>query len=747
MVELSRALAAGGVVSRVGSAAVLAGLLLLVAAPPASAQAQSKEQQKCIGVANKQARTLAKARGNESSGCISTAAKVGAVDVDACNSADTTGKVSAVQTKATALLTPPGSKCDTAPDFGFSSPLAVTSVSTAVTAKLFTDIYDANFAGPLSTDESKCLDASLKALTNLFYTQLKAFRTCKKPGLKDGSIASGVALLGACLGDVENGPKVIGAKSQLEATLDAKCLGVAIGNVFQGDCVTAPNTAALAACMDDRSDCDACLVLSRVDNLGADCDLFDDGVANSSCIEYAFCGDGYKSVGELCDPSDPSPSNQMCPNSGNGLDTCSPIDCTCACPTRFDFTPDAADASSLLDNGWTGLGHNERWISDATVTVSVDSCDNATKPCGTCSFSGPVANVNADNGDIHNRRCIDDTSQKCAADVDCTGFGGTCSFWFGAPLPLTNGGAPLCVLQRISDAFTGTVNVSTGDSSVSALDVKWKVYLGISVAQPCPRCSGDAAMNDGVAGGTCDGGHRSGLTCDANATSPITSFGPVSLDCPPTAGSNVSGAGLGMNLDASTGSEVTTLAATSPDCRAAGFTTEECFCDVCTGDLTTPCSDDDECAALLPGTCGAAGGGEPTRPNACTNPSGCVAQGGNEGACSIAGPVDMICDGATDLRLLCLNNADCVNYDPLCPGADCGDCLVGVERRCFLTDGTIGDQLIAAGAPDLPAFETSTPILAATTCIGFSGSPAVNFAAGWPGPVRLNLKGLARALP
>ena len=39
-------------------------------------------------------------------------------------------------------------------------------------------------------------------------------------------------------------------------------------------------------------------------------------------------------------------------------------------------------------------------------------------------------------------------------------------------------------------------------------------------------------VGDSVAGGTCNGGARNTLSCDANGTSPVGLFGSTSLDCP-----------------------------------------------------------------------------------------------------------------------------------------------------------------------------------------------------------------------
>lgn len=726
----------------------LCALLALASAHAASAAPQSRDQQTCITTANKGAELIAKAQSKAAALCMATLAKAGGnINVSTCSTNDAKGKVANAVANTTNSLQGPASRCGSAPDFGFSSASEVTGAGVVATAAMYTDIYGSSISGPLANASSKCLSSTNPALAKLFGAKLAAFAACKRSGLRDETIDRR-SRLADCLDDVKGDPKgkVDKALAKLEAGLGGgSCTGELATLFGSGDCsAEATSAATLADCIEARVDCRACTLLEVADALGSDCDLFDDGLANSSCVRPGTCGDGVKSGGELCDPSDPTPSNQMCPNSGNGLETCSTYDCSCQCPSFFDFTPDAGDLASLMDRGWSGISHNERWISDATVTVEVTDCTNPGKPCGVCSFEGPSTNdPTFAGGIIANRRCTGDTSVSCTIDGDCAGPGGTCQFYFGAPLPLSNGGSPLCVLQQIAGPVTGTADISTG-ASVTSLDVLWKVHTGIDIGAPCPICVGDPTANDTVRGGTCSGGARSGQTCDKNATSPVTGFGPTSLDCPPAAASNVSGLGLPLNLDSSTGTEEMTLATAGPNCRAGGFTGDECFCGVC-DDARTPCSSDADCMAAGLSICGGPGG-EPTKPNSCDDVSGCTDQGGDRGSCT-AGPFDHYCDGAVELRIPCTIDADCIAQNSVCPGGDCGLCTFIVPRDCFLTSGTVGDQLNSAGAPDVPANESSTPTLAASTCVGPTTSPAINANSGMPGPLRLTLKGLARALP
>ena len=74
-----------------------------------------------------------------------------------------------------------------------------------------------------------------------------------------------------------------------------------------------------------------------------------------------------------------------------------------------------------------------------------------------------------------------------------------------------------------------------------------------------------------------------------------------------------------------------------------------------------------------------------------------------------------------------------------------GECDVS-NRLCFLDNG-IGGSIIASGMADPPVQDTSDPTLAAVFCIGPTSAPAVNIAAGLPGPGRLTIKGTATGHP
>jgi hypothetical protein len=530
------------------------------------------------------------------------------------------------------------------------------------------------------------------------------------------------------------------------------------------------------------------------------------------------CGNSVKETGEDCDP----PGQATCPNAGNGLEICS-VNCKCACPTKVHFAGDANDPASILDTGWTGIAHRAPVIANSDVTIAL-SCVATSRPCGTCTVSGPIANAHAGAGELNDQRCTNDTAVKCASNGQCnvkhciggTNEGtactvdtqcpggvcsdvGTCQFFFGSNLPLAAGGVTTCVVNQFNGSLSGTANVETGEASTS-VTLTSRVFNGLAIDNPCPRCIGDGTPNDGANGGTCDGGPRVGKSCDSNGSVPgRPDFGSTSLDCPPSAGALI--ATLPIDLSNATDPVVKTVSASSPGC--SGEPGERCLCDTCNNANQEPCDANADCpdpagtigpicagrrciggtnngaacngalqciagtnfgatcttATQCPGSSCAAlcsGGGicgrpgEPTKPTACLDDTATVgvldcsdsAPVDGEGECT-AGPITTSCSVASGhAQRGCTLDSEC--------GGTAGSCE-SHNRTCFLTGGFSGkngtNTLIANGMEDPPMNDVSHPTLGAVFCIAPTGLSSVNNVAGLPGPGRVTIKGTASALP
>ncbi|MCC6849403.1 MAG: hypothetical protein IT294_12960 [Deltaproteobacteria bacterium] len=291
--------------------------------------------------------------------------------------------------------------------------------------------------------------------------------------------------------------------------------------------------------------------------------------------------------------------------------------------------------------------------------------------CGICPLTGPIASTTV----VDNRRCSNGTQTTCTSDDECGA--GACEFYFGAPLPITGGGVPICVTNQVNGPVTGTVSPELGQGA-SDIAIIFTSFVGISETQPCPTCSGATVG----AAGACQGGDRDGQPCTTDGTTPF--FGNTSFDCPPSASADIGSSTLPLNL--TTGTRELAPAASCVGAAARG---EPCYC----ANQLQPnqCQD---------GVCGVAADGE--------------------GACE-TGPTDSLC--ALETFRSCTTNADCP--------AD-GDSCSTRPRGCLgPTD--------AGGAPDGPVVRAGTPsqtrpIQVGTFCIGETRSGAVNAAAGLPGP-------------
>jgi hypothetical protein len=425
-----------------------------------------------------------------------------------------------------------------------------------------------------------------------------------------------------------------------------------------------------------------------------------------------------------------------------------PFDPACECPTTAAFTPDADDAGTRLDVGSAGLVYGSRLMSDATITFSVSNCSGPRIPCGSCTLSGP-----GDAPDRQYRRCTGDTSVSCATDADCSGAGGTCEYFLGGPLPISAGGASTCLVTQVAGPITGTLNVESGAAATSTSVVtRW--YSAPTLAQPCPQCVGDSIANDGARVGTCSGGARNGLGCDANGTSPNPFFGAVALDCPPLPGGLIAAAA--MTFDSTTAQATEVLNAARPQCRAAGWTSQKCFCDTCnSGALANalPCESNADCpdpagpigpicggrrcvsganagaACTVNSECpgsGCAVPGTPTSSNSCDDGI-CTATADGDGVCA-AGPTESFC-GPTATFAGCITDADCNAY----PG---NTCSIMKNRPCFPDNGNIGAQVVASGVAS-----PTHPTWASLYCVAPTFSAVANIVYALPGLARLTRRG------
>lgn len=339
------------------------------------------------------------------------------------------------------------------------------------------------------------------------------------------------------------------------------------------------------------------------------------------------------------------------------------------CPEQITYTVESA--GSDLDIGWTGIYHDQVLGTGGSLSFDLDCPGEFLGGCGVCPLSGPIASTTV----VDNRRCSNGTEATCTSDADCGS--GTCEFYFGAPLPITGGGVPICVTNQVNGSVSGTVSPELGEGA-SDIGIIFTSFVGISETQPCPICTAAEVGSTG----TCQGGDRDGEPCTTDGTTPF--FGNTSFDCPPSASADIGSSTLPLNL--TTGARELAPTATCVGAAASG----------------APCY----CPSQL-------------QPNQCQDGL-CTIGATGEGECS-TGPTDSVC--AIETFRSCTTNADC-------PAG--GDSCTTRTRGCLgPTD--------ASGAPDAPISRTGTPsqtrpIQVGTFCVGETRSGAVNAAAGLPGP-------------
>ncbi len=558
-----------------------------------------------------------------------------------------------------------------------------------------------------------------------------------------------------------------------------------------------------------------------------------DGCDENCLIE---CGNGVLDPGELCDDGNrvsydgcsatcqdgpgSGESHEQCPNRGELVlySKLSNIPCTdnndCTAPRTCDTSISRCTTATELDTGWNGAGHDSD-INDQVRAAARLACDGPPSPdCGQCDVLG----LDPTPG---NCRCANNVATKCDEpfqnDADDCG-GAACNCFFGAPFPLSAQGTPVCVSNKFSEDITGTANPDLGSGQISA-NLRSQVFLGHTRDLPCPVCGGKCSNDNSgcIFDSDCDGGAtcvqdtpgdgiRDGqciydennhtaqnppTPCDIDGqnasfpaiignTVPGSGGAGYSIDCQPEVGKNVSGAGLIIKLQQSTG---TSTLGFGVDCDGAGAGTALCPCLVCSGDQTFPCNSNAECAPLggncalathgggVPcnqntdcaavdigpcnnlgkctkrttqgcgtnadcqnfnagncdlQTCTSRGSGVTPEPNYCSDDI-CTDMGGGEGECA-SGPSFMFCDALVKAdgagASACTQNADCAG--------GYGNCTITDPADCFL------DPIVATGSPD-PDF----PVAAATFCVPPTSNSGINSSAGLPGPGRVVNQGEA----
>ena len=276
--------------------------LLILLRGESPAQVQTKDQQACSLLMNVSLERVASTLGDDVSACIKASAQGKlAGTVDDCITADLKDKVAKASAKTFADF---GKKCDgpSLPPFGVTSPANVNGAARDKELDLFHDLFGPSLDAALiaeATDKgaSKCQQAIARELKQCQDVKLARFGRCVKAGLKDKATPfTSAAALAACIGDDPDGAvakqcdlreEVAPGKLKVDAirkSLAQECVdqGVDLAAAFSSCGSNDPE--AVHACVDRAVECRVCLALARAAALDRDCDQFDDGLANGSCV-------------------------------------------------------------------------------------------------------------------------------------------------------------------------------------------------------------------------------------------------------------------------------------------------------------------------------------------------------------------------------------------------------------------------------------------------------------------------------
>lgn len=479
-----------------------------------------------------------------------------------------------------------------------------------------------------------------------------------------------------------------------------------------------------------------------------------------------------------------------------------------ACTSAELFTR----AGSDLDSGWTGVGHDADIVEGASITFrTLRRCSDNQAACtkdSDCGNADCVATCDCNDdtscevtGPTGPKNCLT-TLAPCTSNADCA-TGVACVNVFGPPLPLSSGGTPVCVLTYFDGDLSGTADSATGEA-VTTANLRSRVFLGINLAQPCPRCGTLGQQPEVGDTFTCEGGQFPNAACTVEGVSP--DFGGTSTDCPPDLSGSISGSGLAIRFrEVTTGTTSRTaqlscanFAVTSHPSKGTGKCTDtsaacttNADCKRCTGDPTTACTSDAQCtgkgscseAPDQPITCGywchcgfcnnngslpcfdntdcpegqqcAVGTGSGNVPNAPQQkPNDCS---GDKFICGLGD--DEKCANTIQGKCSLQDFRSCSD-DSTCMANGAGVCNFEL-RPCFEpritrqgTPSPLGSYCEQArtvcttngdcGAGDVCIDDSSVAETAALFCVPATSNPAVNSAAGITGPGSVQLSGFIK---
>ncbi|HYB98761.1 MAG TPA: hypothetical protein VEC57_06455 [Candidatus Limnocylindrales bacterium] len=307
---------------------------------------QTPAQQACIKAINNAARNVGEKQASLALACLTAAAK-GTLTGSAhtCLVTDDGDKIADKMAKTEAAA---ASKCAEPPTIVPSDAQLANTGARVARRRGITDLLGPDLDAavePCAAEAAacKCQQAVAKAAEKMSSVTWKTFVDCKKKVVEAGARRS--EDIAGCVGDeatpgsiaADAKGKIERATAKMARSIERKCdaAGVTSEAFARGACGSLSG-AALAACIERRVACRACQGINDVDALSVDCDAFDDGADNDSCLDTSCTCEG--SCLDLIDGPFPAMADEQAGTI-----------CATACQPRTDATPECGDCGGSCD--------------------------------------------------------------------------------------------------------------------------------------------------------------------------------------------------------------------------------------------------------------------------------------------------------------------------------------------------------------------------------------------------------------
>lgn len=268
---------------------------------PAPGAVQTADQQRCLRSLNTAFERMLLTGSKEVRRCFAgIATRRLSGTLEECVRADARGRVAGRRHRNARKVT---RHCAAEPaDFGTIDVATSNAVGVQAPALLLGEVFGPDLDAAISRQggdggTSQCQRWVYRGVERCQRVKVRAFQDCLGTGLADGSIvdATGLATCADRVKTPDAGDPILdgsivgvcggaGQVGRVQRRLERSCAarGVDLSGAFPGCAAADPGAA--ATCLNRRIDCQVCLALDQVAFLDRDCDAFDDGAANGSCV-------------------------------------------------------------------------------------------------------------------------------------------------------------------------------------------------------------------------------------------------------------------------------------------------------------------------------------------------------------------------------------------------------------------------------------------------------------------------------